>query len=321
MPTLSHKIQTFMAMTRRESIPGEARHDPIAGVFWVTVSMALLAGLAAFSRALMNKGIAPPQVVFFRNLFAFLVFLPLLAVRGASLLSSEQIKTYGWRCGIAVISMQAWFYALYLIPLGELTAISFLAPLFGTIGAMVFLGEKVRARRWTALGVGFLGAMIILRPGAQNFGVGQICAIISAITSGYIAILVKQLTHRDDPNKIVFLTNAIMTPLSLIPALLVWRWPSADVLPLLFGMGLCAVLGHVTLVRGFAATDASLVLTFEFSRLPFAVGIAYLAFGETIDIWTWVGAAVIFASAIYITHREAQLRQTTAKIEPAATPH
>ncbi len=310
MPPLVSKLQSILHADRAQAVEiGKPRNDPIAGVLWVTLSMALLAGLAAFSRAAMNTGISPPQVVFFRNLAAFLVFLPLIFYRGRSLFSSDQLKTYGWRCGISVISMQAWFYALYLIPLGELTAISFLAPLFGTLGAMVFLGETVRARRWTALGIGFLGAMIILRPGLHGVGVGQICALVSAMTSGVIAILVKQLTHRDDPNKIVFLTNAIMTPLSLVPALFVWRWPSAEALPLLFGMGLCAVLGHVTLVRGFAATDASLVLTFEFSRLPFAVAIAYLAFGETVDKWTWIGALVIFVSAVYITHREARLRR------------
>ena len=97
-------------------------------------------------------------------------------------------------------------------------------------------------------------------------------------------------------------------PLSLVPALFVWTWPSVEVLPALLGMGVCAVLGHVSLVRGYAATDASLAMTFEFSRLPFVVAIAYLAFGETIDIWTWIGALVIFASAVYITRRETRFR-------------
>jgi drug/metabolite transporter (DMT)-like permease len=88
-------------------------------------------------------------------------------------------------------------------------------------------------------------------------------------------------------------------------------------LPPLLGMGVCAVVGHISLVRGYAATDASLAQTFEFSRLPFTVALAYVAFGETIDIWTWVGALIIFASAVYITRREAQLqRQVTQRVEP-----
>ncbi|MEQ1519609.1 MAG: EamA family transporter, partial [Usitatibacteraceae bacterium] len=123
-----------------------------------------------------------------------------------------------------------------------------------------------------------------------------------------LAILIKQLTSRDDANQIVFLTNLIMTPLSLVPALLYWKWPGIDLAPLLLGMGTCAVLGHMALTRAFALLDASLVMTFEFSRLPFTTAIAYAAFGETIDRWTWIGASIIFASAVYITRREALLR-------------
>ena len=129
------------------------------------------------------------------------------------------------------------------------------------------------------------------------------------MTTGVIAVLIKQLTERDDPDKIVFLTNIMLTPLSLVPALFVWSWPTVAVVLPLLGMGVCAVVGHIALVRGYAKADASLAQTFEFSRLPFTVAIAYAAFGETIDMWTWIGALIIFASAIYITRREAQLRR------------
>jgi drug/metabolite transporter (DMT)-like permease len=286
--------------------------DPVAGVIWITISMALFAGLAVFSRQAMNAGLHPFEVVFLRNAFACLLLVPLLAYRGRSLLRSERFGLYGMRVVVSLLSMQGWFYALSLIPIGELTAISYLAPLFGTLGAVFLLGEVVRIRRWTALGVGFLGAMIILRPAGTAMGVGQLCALFAAVMSGLTAVLVKQLTARDDPDKIVFLTNMMLLPLSLVPALFVWRWPTLAVVPALIGMGVCAVLGHVSVVRGYAATDASLAMTFEFSKLPFAVGIAYLTFGEVIDAWTWIGALIIFASAVYITRREARLRAQRA---------
>jgi drug/metabolite transporter (DMT)-like permease len=293
---------------------------PLAGVFWVTISMALMAGLAACARATTDAGLHPLQVVFLRNLFSCVLLLPLLAWRGASLLQSSQLNLYGMRVLVSLLSMQAWFYALSLIPIGEVTAISFLAPVFGTMGAIFFLGERVRLRRWTAIAVGFLGAMIILRPGVAPFGLGQACALFSAMSIGVVVIMVKQLTAHDDPDKIVFLTNMMMMPLSLVPALFVWRWPPVESLVPVLGMGLTAALGHVALVRGYAATDASLAMTFEFSRLPFSVGIAYLAFGEMIDAWTWAGAAIIFASAVYITRREARLAaQRRARKEPGDT--
>jgi drug/metabolite transporter (DMT)-like permease len=307
--------------TRRTAATAGGRSDPLVAVIWITIAMALFGGLAVFARAAMNAGLHPFVVVFLRNVFAVAMLLPLLAWRGPSLLHSPQIGLYAVRVGISLFSMLAWFYALSLIPIGEVTAIGFLAPLFATLGAIFLLGEKVRVRRWAALIVGFAGAMIILRPAASPLGLGQICAIMSAMATGLTAVLIKQLTAKDDPDKIVFLTNLMLLPLSLLPAMLVWQWPTLAMVPPLIGMGVCAVLGHVALVRGYAITDASLAQTLEFSRLPFTVALAYLAFGETIDKWTWAGALIIFASAVYITRREAQLAaQRRAAQQQAAPP-
>ncbi len=289
------------------------RNDPIMGIVWVTLAMALFAGLAASSRYAISLGYNPLQIAFFRFLTALILMLPLLAWRGMSLLRSNAPKLYAVRTVISLFSMTAWFYAISLIPLGELTAIGFLSPLFGTLAAIVILGEKVRLRRWTALIVGFIGAMIMLRPGMAPLGLGQGLALFSALSGGVMAVLLKELSSRDDPDKIVFLTTLIMTPISLVPALFVWKWPTLELLPVISVVGLTGVLGHVCLMRGFRATDASLVLTFEFSRLPFTVALGFFLFGELIDVWTWVGAAIIFASAVYIVRREARLRAEARK--------
>jgi len=288
-----------------------ARNDPFLGSLLVIFSMATLSGLTACAKALSQAGMHPFEVVFFRNLSAAIVFSPLLYFRGAALFDTAQLPMYGWRCLVALTSMLFWFFSLSKIPIGEVTAITFLTPLFGTLGAIFFLGEVVRARRWTALGVGFLGALIILRPGISPLGAGQIAALLSTITGGFSAILVKQLTQRDDPNKIVFLTHVFLAPMSLIPALFVWSWPPLSLLPLLLGMGFFATLGHATLVRGYSMMDASLGLTFEFAKLPFATLIAYLFFNETPDKWSWLGALVIIGSATYIARREAKVRAAT----------
>lgn len=287
-------------------------NNPIAAMGWVTTAMMLFAVMAAAARVAMREGIDPLQLVFFRNLAALIMLAPLLAWRGTEIMRSRVIHLYWVRVGISLVSMTSWFYALSLIPIGELTAIGFLAPLFGTLCAIVFLGEKVRIRRWAALIIGFMGAMIILRPGAGAVGLGQGLALVSAFSAGMISILLKHLTSEDDPEKIVFLTTLMMTPLSLAPALFVWTWPGPAIWPPVIIMTLAAVLGHLALVRGFRATEASLVLTFEFSRLPFAIAIAYWMFGEMIDKWSWIGAIIIFASAVYITRREARLRREKA---------
>lgn len=283
--------------------------DPVKAFIWVTLAMVLFAVLAAASRLLIEKGYDPLQVVFLRNLAAFVLMLPLILWRGLALIRSNAINLYGVRVIISLVSMTSWFYALSLIPLGEITAIGFLSPLFGTLSAILFLGEKVRLRRWTALIVGFIGAMIILRPGAGSLGLGQACALVSAISGGLIAALLKQLANRDDPAKIVFITTAMMMPLSLIPALVVWRPVGLDALPLLSVVAVVGVAGHVALMQAFRVADASLIMTFEFSRLPVVVGLGFWLFGELIDDWTWIGAAIIVASAAYITHREAKVRR------------
>lgn len=302
----SRNIAGLVARLRASGKAGK-RNDPIAGAIWVTFAMATFAGLGTFGKYAMQAGLDPLQVIFFRNFFCLVLMLPLLHWRGPSLAVSTQLRLYGVRVGLAFVSMMAWFTALSLIPFGELTAVGFLAPLFATVFAVLWLGEVVRARRWTALAIGFIGALIILRPGGMGFGLGQMLALIAALTAGVVGPLLKQMTAQDDPDKIVFITNLWATPASLIPALFVWQWPPLDLWPYLIAMGICAVLGHVALLRGFASTDASLVFTFEFSRLPFSVAAGYVFFAEKTDLWTWVGALIIFTSAAYVTRREAQL--------------
>lgn len=288
------------------------RNDPLAGAFWMLISCALLAGVAALGRYLTTAGVHPFQIVFLRVFFALVTMLPLLAFRGTELFRTTQPRMYIVRVMSGMLALTTWFSALALLPVGEVTAISFLTPIFATIGAVIFLSEIVRLRRWIAIMVGFLGVLVILRPGFQSLGVGVLLAIVSAFAMGTTSIILKRMTALDDADKIVFISTLLLTPVTIIPALFVWEWPHSDLWVILFAIGLVATLGHVTLVRAFAATEASVVISFDFARLPFAVLYGYLALGELIDVWTWVGAGIIFASTIYIARREAQLKRQTA---------
>lgn len=314
-PAAHDSLRSLVSALKVSGSAGKHDH-PFAALILVTISMALLVGIAAVGRYAARSGIDPAQILFFRNFFCVVWMLPLFAWRGLSLVKTKQLRLYGMRVMLSFISMMAFFQALALLPIGEVTAINFLSPLFGTLFAILLLGEHVGTRRWTALAVGFLGAMVILRPTGSAFGFGQVAALTSAMAIGVIGPLVKQLTSVDDADRIVFITNLLLTPLSLIPALFVWTWPPLELWPQLILMGLFAVLGHMALVRGYAVSDASLVMTFKFSRLPFAVLIGYLAFGELIDGWTWVGAIIIFAAALYVTHREAQMARLNKTIVP-----
>lgn len=285
------------------------RNDPVAGVVWMVISCALIAGVAALARYVTINGVPPMQAVFLRVVFALIAMLPLLAWRGRELVQTDKWKLYTVRVAIGLTAMTTWFIGLSMVPVGEVTAISFLAPLFATVFAALLLGEVVRARRWIATLIGFGGALVILRPGILEMSLGVWIIIFSAIVMGLSTTFIKRLTNSDDPDKVVFITTLMMTPVTLLPALYVWEWPRAEVWPFLILLGPVAVLGHVTMARAFAATEASIVMGVDFARLPFAVIYGYMAFGEIIDGWTWAGAAIIFASSVYIARREAALRR------------
>jgi drug/metabolite transporter (DMT)-like permease len=299
---------------RSSGEPGSRNH-PVAAMVLVTTSMALLVGIAASARSAALAGVDPLQIMFFRNFFCVVLMSPLLLRRGWSLVQTRQPKLYGYRVAVSFFAMLMYFEALARLPMGEVTAIGFLAPLFGALFAILLLGEHVGIRRWSAILVGFVGAMIMLRPVGTSFGGGQMAALAWAMAMGLVGPLIKQLTAADDADRIVFITNLVSVPLSLVPALFVWNWPPLAVWPVLVLLGLFAVLGHMTLVRGLAVSEVSLAMTFDFSRLPFSVLVGYLVFGELIDGWTWVGAIVIFASAAFVTHREARRARANASLE------
>lgn len=281
---------------------------PLEGAMWMVASCVVMAMLAGLGRHLSQLGVDPMQIVFCRLVFAWMCMLPWLMKRGIGNLHTSQTKLYMIRACISICAMTTWFYAVSMIPIGEVTALSFLAPLFTTVGAALVLGEIVRMRRWTATLIGFCGALIIIRPGMVEMGLGNWLALASAVFMGVSALIIKTLTRGDDAWTVVFFSHLLMIPLALIPAILVWSWPSFEVWLLLLATGPIAVVGHIFMTKAFAVTDASIVASVDFSRLPFAVLIGWVAFGELADTWTWVGAAVIFASSLYIVRRESKLQ-------------
>ena len=288
--------------------PSDAAANPVAGILWMLVSCVLLSGVAVLGRYVSLEGVPTFQIVFLRILFAIFCFAPIFAARGIELIQTRHLRLYALRVVIGLSGMTMWFAALAFIPVGKVTAIGFLAPLIGTIGAAFLLREVVRWRRWTATFVGLIGAMIILRPGFVEFGLGGWLALGAAVGMGLAGVLIKALTGRDDPDKVVIIGLMCQCPIAFIAALFVWEPIAWDLWGIFALMGLVGMLGHITLTRAFRAADASLVMSLEFARLPFAVAMAYVLFGELIDLWTWIGAGVIFAAALYTARRERQLR-------------
>ncbi|MBI3452344.1 MAG: DMT family transporter [Rhodospirillales bacterium] len=282
----------------------------------MTAAAACFAAMNALIRQLATD-LPALEIVFFRNFAGLAFMLPWLIRHGPSALRTNHHRLYLGRSAIGFASMVMWFTALTMMPLAEATALSFTAPLFATLAAAVLLHETVRLRRWTATVVGFLGAMIVLRPGFDTVGIAQILVLGSTATAGINAVMVKQLTRTEPASAIVTYMTLYIVPLSLVPALFVWVMPPLHSLPWIILLGLFATLGHQAMTRAFAATDTSVIMPFDFARLPFVAVIAWFAFGEAPDIWTWVGAAVIVAATAYIAQREAAIARAELKTPPS----
>jgi drug/metabolite transporter (DMT)-like permease len=244
---------------------------------------------------------------------------PFIMKAGTALLHNTKILFFTLRAAVGLVSMLTWFYGITLVPLATATAVNFTAPLFATIGAALILHEDVRLRRWSAVAVGFIGVLVILRPGREALDINLLLILLSAASAAMNNITVKFLVRTERPNVIVAMFVVYLTPLSLIPALFVWSWPDWWTLLALIGLGALGTLAHIAVARAYQAADASACAPYEFVRLPYAALIGYLLFGEITDAWTWAGAAIIIGASMYVAYREAHVARH-GRDDPAPQP-
>lgn len=273
-------------------------------------------GLMVIAIRLASETLHTFEIAFFRNFFGLVAALPLLLRHGPDLLKTTQLPRYGVRCLIGVVSMMAGFWAIGHLPLAQAVALSYSTPIFVTIAAVIFLHEQVRARRWIAVGLGFVGVLIIVRPGSANFSAGTLVALVAAVLSGIVSIQIKQLSQVDPADRIVFLTTLIWVPMSLLPALTVWEWPQGIAWLWVVSAGAMGTAGHMLWTRALKLGDVSALTPISFTQLPLVALAGWLLFQEPVDRWTVIGATVIFAANAYIAHREAQLARRAATHAP-----
>ncbi|MEM7022447.1 MAG: DMT family transporter [Pseudomonadota bacterium] len=286
---------------------------------WMTLAACAFATMVNIVRYL-TEVFDPVQVVFFRNLFGLLAMTPWLFSRGLGALRTHRPGLHLLRAAIGIVAMLGWFTTLSLMPLAEATALSFTAPLFTSVLAVLVLGEVMRLRRWTATAVGLVGALIILRPGIEVVQPVAFLAMGTAMVWATSTILIKFMSKTESAGAITTYLVLLSTPLALIPALFVWQQPTLEQLAWCVLLGLAGSAGHVCMIRALASADATLVVPFDYVRLPAVALIAYVAFGEVADVWTWIGGAVIAASGIYMTLREARLKRAGEPRAPASEP-
>ena len=245
------------------------------------------------------------EIVFFRNALAIIIMAPVLFRMGRSSIRMNRPALYYGRAVINFCGMLCGFAAVTLIPLAEMTALSFTGPIFVTIGAVLFLGEVIRIRRIMAIVFGFIGAMIILRPGFADISLGTMLALASALSIAGASLVVKKMTETESAAAIVFWMVMMQAPIALVPMLFVWEMPTAQTWLWLWIMALAGTAAHVLFTRACGMVEITSLQPLEFAKLPFAVVLAWLVFDELPDMFIWIGGAVIFLSTAYITRREA----------------
>ncbi len=277
------------------------------GMLWMLLSTAVLASMHAGVRH-VAADLHPFEVAFFRNLFGFMTILPMLLRAGRSGLASEQPKLQILRGVTGIAAMLTWFYALSVVPIATATALSFTAAVFASLGALVFLGEKMRLRRWIAVIISFVGVLIILRPGTGGFDAQALLVLLSASMWGAGVVIVKQLSRTDTGVSIVGWMGITLTILSIPPAMLVWTTPSVTQLCWLALIGMLGTIGHLTMIRGLRQAETTAVMSVDFARLLWATLLGSFFFADPVDAFTWIGGGVIFASGIYIIYRESKVK-------------
>lgn len=280
---------------------------------------AMAFGLMAIAIRYATGHVPTQEVAFFRNAFGLLALLPFLLRPGHGSLRTQQLPRYFLRSAIGLASMLCGFWAIGHLPLSQAISLSYSTPLFVTIAAVLWLGEKVRIRRWAAVIAGFIGVLVIVRPGVEGFHAGSLVAVAAAMLSALVAIQIKQLTRIDGPDTVVFYTYVFWVPLSLVPALFVWVWPSAIGWLWLAATGVLGTIGQLFWTRALKLGEVSALTPISFTQLPLVVTLGWLLFGEVLDAWTVLGALIILGSNAYIAHREAVLARRAATTAPTAT--
>lgn len=291
--------------------PGSAaakdRASNLKGIGWMVLTGLLFVLVTGIVRHL-GSDMNPIQAAFIRYVIGFILLAPIFLRLGFRGLSSRRLGLHALRGLVHGGAIMLWFYAMARIPIAEVTALGFTAPIFTTIGAALFLGERLRLRRVGAVLFGFGGALLILRPGIEAVDPGAVAQLVAAPLFATSFLIAKKLTETESTPSIVAYLSVFVTLTLLPPALLVWRAPTAQEMGWLFAMAIIATLAHLTLTQAFRAAEITVVQPAQFLQLVWATLLGLYVFGEQPDVWTWLGGAVIVGSATYIAHRETVTR-------------
>jgi drug/metabolite transporter (DMT)-like permease len=281
----------------------DSRPSNLRGIGFMLAATLLFSGMAAVAR-LVTERIHPFEVTFFRIAFGVLVLAPLLLRYGLAPFRTRKLGLHLARAVTHVAEMLMYFVGLGMIAFAKVQALSFTTPIFASVLAVLVLRERVFHHRVAGLLLGFIGALVVIQPGAGALDTGTVLIISAAMGWACVILMVKRLTHTDSSLTITVWMVVLMSPIALVPALFVWEWPSPSDLGLLALVGVTGTLGQLAVTQAFRLADTTTVLPFDFTKLLWASLLGFLVFGEVPTVWTWLGGALIFGGGLYIAYAE-----------------
>ncbi|MEM6491458.1 MAG: DMT family transporter [Pseudomonadota bacterium] len=289
-----------------------AASDNLRGALWMLAS-AIGFSLMAVLVKIAGADLPAAQVAFFRCVFGLVFLLPAILRAGVrDSFATRRFDLHLARGAVGVTAMLCFFVAIANAPLADVTAITFAKPLFVIVIATLFLGEVVRWRRWTATAVGFVGVVVMIRPGQQGFDPDTLYALFGAACVAGTVALVKTIAKHDGHLTTLAWFAVLSSLVTLGPALYVWVPPSPTLWVVCALVGLVGVASQSAIVSAYRIGEATAVAPFDYSRIVFAAGFGVLLFDEWPDVWTLLGAAIVVGATIYIARREAKLGAPTA---------
>jgi drug/metabolite transporter (DMT)-like permease len=259
------------------------------------------------------------QVMELRTIIGFFLLYPLIRRNGGfAAMKTSRPAQYIGRNLIHYGAQLGWFFALTLIPLGQVVSIEFTMPIWTAILAASFLGERITAWKVIAIALGLVGVIVIVRPATGEINQGQLIALAAAVGFGVSVAMMKSLTRTEKTVAIIFWMLVIQSAAGLLPALYVWKWPSATAWAWIAVIGFCGTFSHYCMARAMLYADATVVLPMDFLRVPLTATVGWLLYSERLDLFTVLGAALILTGNL-LNLKPKNLKPKTPIPEPVGT--
>jgi drug/metabolite transporter (DMT)-like permease len=285
-------------------IPSQKQNNSARGIALMTGGMFLFSACDAIAK-LLTDTIHPFQIVWSRQCGLFIGVLILIAIKGLTVLKTSQPKLQITRGVLASISATMFIIGIAYVPLADAVAITFIAPFIVTLMGALILREPVGIRRWTAVSIGFIGMLIVVRPGMGVIHPAAILLIIAATAFAFRQILSRALAGGDKTSTTVAYTAIVSWSILAIPALLVWQTPATNIeIILLISIAVMAAIAETLVIMALDAAQAVVVAPVQYSLLIWGTLYGFLIFGQLPDMFTWIGALIIVATGLYTLNRE-----------------